>query len=114
VCCLLHCNDLLKVTARRSVLFECGQSLLGRNLQFCCDRCGFRLLGNSFNINHIARKHCDKVCNKSRQAAACSVHQSASCGIGSQPPASPGAMLSYRRPWLNYACRKADCARRTA
>ena len=34
MCCLLHCNALLKVTARRSVLFECGQSLLGEIYSF--------------------------------------------------------------------------------
>ena len=41
------------------------------------------------------RTHCDKVCrpNDSRQAAARSARQSASCGIGSEPPAGPGASI---------------------
>ena len=52
--------------ARQSVLFECGRSLLGRNLQFCCERYGFRLcdvFGPSFNIDNIVRKYCEEVCN---------------------------------------------------
>jgi len=73
VCGLMHCNAVVNFTARRSILFECGRSLLGMNSQFCCDRHWFRLrdiLGDSFNINRIVRKYCERVCNHSRLAAA--------------------------------------------
>ena len=73
VCCLMHCNALVNFIARQSVLFECGRSLLGRNLQFCSDRYRFKLcdvFGHSFNINGIVRKYCEEVCNESRLAAA--------------------------------------------
>ena len=47
--------------------------LLGRNLQFCCDRYGFRLcdvFGPSFNIDNIVRKYWKEVCNGSSMPAA--------------------------------------------
>jgi len=28
------------------------------------------VFGHSFSINHLVRKHCEKVCNKNRMAAA--------------------------------------------
>ena len=73
VCCPMHCNALVNLLAWQSILFECGRSLLGRNLQFCCAKYRFRLcdvFGQSFNINHIVRKYCEKVCNESRMAVA--------------------------------------------
>ena len=48
-------------------------SLLGRNLQFCCDRYRFRLhdvFDRSFNISRIVRKYCERVYNESRLVAA--------------------------------------------
>jgi len=61
VCCFMHCNAVVNFIAWQSKLFECGWSLLGRNLQFCCDRYRFRLhdvSGDSFNISRIVRKYC--------------------------------------------------------
>ena len=60
VCCLMHHNDLVNFIARQSLLYECGRSLLGRNLQFCSDRYRFRLrdvFDQSFNINRIQARH---------------------------------------------------------
>jgi len=52
----MHSNAVVNFIAQQSILFECGRSLFGRNLQFCCDRYRFRLhdvFGHWFNINWI-------------------------------------------------------------
>ena len=47
-------------------------NVIGRSLQFCCDRYRCRLFdvfGPSFNIDNIVRKYCEQVSNESRMAA---------------------------------------------
>ena len=79
VSCPMYSNTSVNFIARQSILFKCGRFLLGRNLQFCCDRLSFGLcdafgeFSHSFNISHTVRKYREKVCNDSRIAAACTV-----------------------------------------
>ena len=70
---LVLSEALVSFIAWQCVLFECGQSLLGRSLQFCCERYRFRLcdvFGRSLYIDNIVRKYCEEVGDESRMAAA--------------------------------------------